>query len=220
MKLKPNKVRAWMWGVLNPIIDGLARQAELLQEGNLTWRYRNQRPEYIYPIEQFLDKDSQDNLRDLYRFPEGKLLRERSESHRQTLERANDLATAAWTSLVRDNAFREQVCESLSLFGEAYPDQTWQRMFATKDDAVNVAGERLVNDSEHLPAYYVDAPFWNTRYADFSRWQGTQPIQALRAKVAELHGLVLHLIDLLHDQRLKWSDDFDIPVAPYRDVPA
>ena len=100
-KPKPNKVRAWIWGVLNPILDGLERQASLLDRGNLTWRHRTGELEYLFAPEDYLDRNGRDNLDDMYRFDRAQELRERFTRHRQLLENAARACKVAFESLRR-----------------------------------------------------------------------------------------------------------------------
>ena len=58
------RVKAWVYTILNPVIDSLRRETELLKSGNLSWRVRSRRCEYIRPIAELIDANQQPNLED------------------------------------------------------------------------------------------------------------------------------------------------------------
>jgi hypothetical protein len=58
------RVKAWVYAILNPVIEALRREIELLRSGNLSWRVHSRRCEYIRPISVLIDWDQQPNLED------------------------------------------------------------------------------------------------------------------------------------------------------------
>ncbi len=58
------RVGAWMVSVVNPAIDSLRREAELLAKGNISWRYFSKQCEYIRPIRQYIEGNYRPNYDD------------------------------------------------------------------------------------------------------------------------------------------------------------
>jgi len=49
------RVAAWIYVVINPIIDSLQRELSFLNSGNLTWRSRTNQCELIKTIQEYVD---------------------------------------------------------------------------------------------------------------------------------------------------------------------
>src|SRR6266481_6883566 len=49
------RVAAWIYAVINPIVDSLQREASLLEVENLTWRSSSGRCEIIKLIQEYVD---------------------------------------------------------------------------------------------------------------------------------------------------------------------
>jgi hypothetical protein len=54
-KKQYRRVAAWIYTVINPVIDSLQREGMLLDLGNLTWRPSSGRCEFIKPIQEYVD---------------------------------------------------------------------------------------------------------------------------------------------------------------------
>src|SRR5258708_39504176 len=58
------RVKAWVYTILNPVIDSLRRETDLLKSGNLSWRAHSRRLEYIRPLSELIDANQQPHLED------------------------------------------------------------------------------------------------------------------------------------------------------------
>src|SRR5713226_2826837 len=54
-KKQSRRVAAWIYVVINPVVDSLGRELELLNSGNLTWRSYSGRCEVIRTIQEYVD---------------------------------------------------------------------------------------------------------------------------------------------------------------------
>jgi len=59
-------VEAWVWVILNPVMDGLRREVGLLSKGNLSWRSYSRKCEYIRHIREYIDAAQQPNYEDFW----------------------------------------------------------------------------------------------------------------------------------------------------------
>src|SRR5438874_188584 len=62
--LRSRRVQAWVYTILNPLIESLRREVYLLKKGNLSWRWPSKKCEYIRPIVEYLDKSHLPNYED------------------------------------------------------------------------------------------------------------------------------------------------------------
>src|SRR5215510_2788931 len=61
-EVSPRIIRAWFDTVLNPLLYGLSIEADVLSQGNLTWRLRTQSPVSLVPVRSLLMDLVQANL--------------------------------------------------------------------------------------------------------------------------------------------------------------
>ncbi|MGH9432455.1 MAG: hypothetical protein ACRD3T_13020, partial [Terriglobia bacterium] len=55
------RVEAWIYTVVNPLIESLRREAFLFEKGNLSWRWYSRRCEYIRPVVEYIDYEHRPN---------------------------------------------------------------------------------------------------------------------------------------------------------------
>src|ERR1035441_683016 len=64
MKLGRERVKAWIYTVINPILDGLTIEGAFLEKKNWTFRRYNRELEFIRPISSFMSYQSRPNWED------------------------------------------------------------------------------------------------------------------------------------------------------------
>ncbi|MFH0901472.1 MAG: hypothetical protein V2A73_12665 [Pseudomonadota bacterium] len=214
-KKKPGKrsprVRAWVYGVLNALIDALEREHDFLSRGNLTWRHYSGRAEYILLPEEYLDPAGQTNLEDVENYyPE---VKSALQTHRQLLTAARDAAATAHKSLVQDSAFHAAVTREIDRYKVAKPSAPY--LSESPDAILRLAAERVVNEIRDLPDHYTDADFWNFAATALTTFSSSEiPARARVAREA-LAQHTVELVQLLRELRTRLCDDFDIPPAPW-----
>lgn len=63
-RIQPRRVAAWIYTVINPIIDSLERELSLLDSGNLGWTSRRRQSETIKTIQEYVDPTQWPNYKD------------------------------------------------------------------------------------------------------------------------------------------------------------
>ena len=90
--IKPEKgserVKSWVYAILNPAIESLRRETALLKTGNLSWRAHTKRCEYIRPVDELIDPPSQPILDDF--LAEDPTLRDHFNKHDAALARLEE----------------------------------------------------------------------------------------------------------------------------------
>lgn len=114
------RVAAWIYVVINPIVEGLERELEFLKKGNLTWRSTTKRCEYIRTIQEYVDSRQWPNYKDFLNENENTIFLKTFEPHDKDLANVNSAAGEAYRILLSWEPFSDEVyrlLESLRVEG-------------------------------------------------------------------------------------------------------
>jgi hypothetical protein len=210
------RVKAWVYAILNPLIDSLRRETELLSTGNLSWRVHSRRCEYIRPITELIDPNQQPNLEDF--LAEHPTFADRFRQHDSALGAVEKATAESVQLLLRSPSFQEQVKRSLANYEALLPhNPTYPDLLEERGKITEYVAEFLVNNTRSLPRHYTLYAFWK-EYAE-----GFQPYSAgfdetkhqnVRGKARELRGISEQLRVDLEALRLTLVREYDIPAAP------
>jgi len=211
------RVKAWVYTILNPVIDSLRRETDLLKSGNLSWRVHSKRFEYIRPIAELIDVNQQPNLEDF--LAEHPTFGERFNQHDSALAILEKAVTDYVEGLLRASDFREQVRESLddyeSRLREANP--TYPDLREPRDKTAEYVAEFLANNSRSLPRHYTLYAFWKEYAAKFDaifRAFAEPTYHGVKGKTQELLDISQRLRIDLEALRLALVREYDVPAAP------
>ena len=84
------RVDAWMVSVVNPAINALHREAELLGKHNISWRYFSKQCECIRPIRQYIEGNYRPNYDDF--LAENPKFERKFEEHDRAVSKIEDAA--------------------------------------------------------------------------------------------------------------------------------
>ena len=208
------RIKAWVYVVLNPLIESFGREAELLKTGDLSWRVHSRRCEYIRPVPELVDFDQRPNLEDF--LAENPSFRERFAEHDSAVTKVEKNTTLFVRDLLASPNFQQRVAQCLSDYesrrlssNPSYPDLSDPR-----DQIPDYVAEFIVNNATSLPAHYNLHCFWEMFGEKFQEFliafkQGTT------ARAAEkLMAISGHLGADLVSLRLTLCREYDIPAAP------
>jgi hypothetical protein len=210
------RVKAWVYAILNPVIDSLRRETDLLKSGNLSWRAHSRRLEYIRPISELIEADQQPNLEDF--LAEHPTFGDRFGQHDSALAGLERATTEYVQGLLKASSFRERVNKYLEHyeahlpFNPAYPD-----LLSRRDEIPEYVAEFIVNDSKSLPRHYAMYSFWKEYAEQFQDDFGGFTESAhdnVKGKTRELLGISEQLRIDLETLRLTLVREYDIPAAP------
>jgi hypothetical protein len=223
MVLPPHsrRVEAWIYTVLNPLIDAMQRETQLLQQGNLTWRFHSKRSEFIRPTLEYIVSAYLPNLDDF--LAEHPTFRDRFDEHDDALSEAEGRARTVFEILLSSPLFQRQVKE----FADRYESQFassqphYPSLLLMKDDLPKYVAEYLINRVDALPNHYTVHKFWRefAREFELSSHEFGQPKQrqssaALGEAVDTLSEISMRLRRELESHRLFLCRKYDIPAAP------
>src|SRR5208337_1084232 len=94
------RVAAWMYAVINPVVEGLGHELEFLKKGNLTWRSTTKRCEYIRTVQEYVDSRQWPNYKDFLSDEENVIFLKEFELHDNDLLNINSVTEEAYEDLL------------------------------------------------------------------------------------------------------------------------
>jgi hypothetical protein len=217
-EVKPEKgserVKAWVYAVLNPIIESLRREAGLLRTGNLSWRLHTKRCEYIRPIEDLVDPSHLPILEDF--LAEDPTFRERFREHDVALATLGEAATESFQRLLQAPIFQGRVDQLLREYEASRQngDTTRPNLLDIATKVPEYVAEYLVNNAGSLPRHHTMYAFWESFGPEFTTFKGRVTFKATEAAARNLLETSEKLRLELESLRLSLCREYDIPAAP------
>jgi len=219
---RSNRVQAWVYAILNPLIESLRRELQLLPRGNLSWRFYSRKCEYIRPIVEYIDGDQLPNLEDFLadRLNEG--FASYFDVHDSNLSVLETSAAVFFDGLTHSRRFLNEVEKAFDEYKARsegkplYPDPA-----LIERDLPKYVAEYLINKVELLPSHYMTHKFWEefrNRFelsvAEFEPYGERESFQKFRQSVLTLNGISQELLGGLEQHRYGLCSTYDIPAAP------
>jgi hypothetical protein len=215
-------VEAWVYAVLNPLIESLGREVFLLSKGNLSWRFHSRKCEYIRPICDYIDISQRPNYEDFLADPLNPAFQEKFEAHDRALTEVEASASRFSRGLIQADLFVEKMQESLKdyeSFARGNPPCWYDE--SMRESFPRAVAELVVNRIDALPEHYGTAKFWG-KYRDkfdlsgqeFEPYGQRQSFQALVQARDALQNLADKLLQDLNTHRQLLCRAYDIPAAP------
>src|SRR5438270_10126280 len=107
------RVQAWVYAILNPLIESLEREVFLLAKGNLSWRFYSKKCEYIRPISEYIEASQRPNYEDFLSDPLNPNFPGMFENHDRALSEVESKAAEFADNLMQDKEFQAEVNRSL-----------------------------------------------------------------------------------------------------------
>lgn len=220
-KKQSRRVAAWIYAVINPIIDSLQREILLLDSGNLTWRSYSSRCEMIKPIQEYVDSTQWPNYQDFLEEHPKSIFVPGFKQHDMILDVLNSASQALFSRLLSWPAFLDSLQVALNAYeGRRESLGPTAQPLVDAGEVKEEVAQHLINNSQTLPSHYVISSFWNS--------EGRARLSSLRndATFRPVHesrtNLLKHSAKLkraLEAYRLSLSRDYDVPAAPVPGVP-
>ena len=214
------RVEAWVYSVLNPLLDSIRRELLLLGRGDLTWRAYSKGFEYIKPIKEYFDPSQLPNLEDFLADPLNPGFASEFAAHDRAVDETSSRARQFYDGLINTVLFRRQVEEAARKY-QADPRNALKPLNLGKDDLPHYVAEYLINKTEELPGYYVTHGFWkekNDQFLhpadEFEAYKQRNSFRALQRQVTKLRSTSENLVEHLERHRRDLCTKFDIPAAP------
>lgn len=208
------RVAAWIYTVINPIIDSLQREAQFLEKGNLTWRCHLRRLEYIRPVQEYVDTLHWPNYEDF--LADNAKFRLLFSEHDQAVLKVEDDASKFYDVLLQAPIFQRQVAKALETYESKVdpPQPGFSNLAYMRDDLPKYVAENLINRVEAMPQHYTIHKFWEMFAHEFQVFKDRQTFVSLSVAVQALLKASTQIRRALEDHRLLLARKFDIPAAP------
>ena len=219
---RPNRVQAWVYAILNPVIESVRRELQLLEKGNVTWRFYSRKCEYIRPIAEYIDGNQLPNFEDFLADGINDGFRASIDAHDSAVLAVEAAATTFFDGLMRSTLFLNEVKKAfdeykLSAHGKPqYPDPD-----SIERDLPKYVAEYLINSTDLLPSHYLIHKFWEefrSRFdlsaAEFEPYQRRESFQAFKRSVLALKDISQGLLGTFEKHRYWLCSTYDIPAAP------
>jgi hypothetical protein len=208
MKPGRERVKSWIYSVINPVLNGLRTEEFFLSKGNWTFRQYSRDLEFIRPVESYVDFQSRPIWED---FSSSDHIVGEQVSHRDNCrEELHRACQAAFLYLLESPGFKDQVSRCLANYQRAEGGGLGQ-------EPEKLVAERVTNNIDEVPGHYTDHRFWTAYGAQFRRFRVGEPFDR-----ADQAGRVLkdnndEVSAKLTKLRAELAEQYDIPWAPYYD---
>lgn len=203
------RFEAWIYSVINPLIDALKVENSFLKDGNWTWRFQTKDLEFILPLERYVDSVSLPNFADF--FKANRKVDLKREKHDELRASLAENCRIAFEYLVNWNEFKNKIRSNLSLY-----KQTWGYpggAVPEKDFDMLVA-QYVVNKIVKLPEHYATSKFWESLGNEFLEFRTGEKFEKLDESGKQLEKENERLLITLENFRTDLCEKYDIPAAP------
>jgi hypothetical protein len=200
------RIEAWIYTVINPLIESLKIERTFLSEKNWTWRYIQRNLVSIEPLERYINSVHQPNFDDFFTSnPKVERMREQHDEQRAALL---EHCLNAFDHLTARQDFQQKVTEKLVQYGD-YPGGATPR-----EDFSKLIAEYIINKTKDLPSHYTTAGFWSQFGQELLGFRTGRVFEELDVTGEELSKVDESLLTALKNLRTNLCKKYDIPPAP------
>jgi hypothetical protein len=207
------RVQAWVYAIMNPLIESLRRETDLLGTGNLSWRYYSKACEYIRPISEYIVSSQWPNYEDFLADNLNPGFKGRFEKHDRQVSEVESTAARLFDGLRQSGEFLKQVQDSLEEYGSV-AEPPYRPLDSIKEELPKLIAEWLINRAEDLPPHYMTRKFWQDYKGKFEDYRRPPSFQELDTATAALQDTSKNLLSDLKNHRTFLCVTYDIPAAP------
>ena len=214
-KVGPRIVRAWFDTVVNPLIESLEQEQQLLVQKNWTWRFRPGALEAIRETPAYVAVAARGNLEQFDALHPG--VARMQAAHDRGVVNLSEKCRQLHEAVRRSPALQRTFSAITSHDPLKRIDKSLRDLFGAylKSEYLDVLAEHVVNSSGSLPQYVATAPLWNAYRADFLAVLRRPGISKLAAGTTSAGASLLSqsrkMVRVLKETRLKLSLTFDVP---------
>jgi len=204
-------VKAWVYSVINPLLEALQGENTLLASKNITWRYHTQRMEFILPTREHIQPSARPNYDDLLRgYADVKPHMEQRDVKHQVL---SQVAVGCWEYLTKYDLLKPTVEGHLKQWkeeGNPYPGGA-----VPEEEFWLLIAEHVMNNVQDLPYHYTNRAFWSRFRQNFLAWRMADQFSKLEKSLADLVKSNETLAERLDRARSSLCEEYNIPAAAF-----
>jgi len=219
---RANRVQAWVYAILNPVIESFRRELQLFEKGNVSWRFYSKKCEYIRPVVEYVDGNQLPNYEDFLADGINEGFSASIDAHDSAVSAVETAATTFFDGLMRSTLFLNEVKKAFDEYKllahgkPQYPDPD-----SIERDLPKYIAEYLINRTDLLPSHYTTHKFWEefrNRFelsaAEFAPYRQRESFQAFKRSVHILKEISQGLLAAFEKHRYGLCSTYDIPAAP------
>lgn len=221
--LHSKRVEAWIYTVINPLIENLRREVFLLGKGNLSWRWYSRKSKFIRPVDEYVYYEHRPNYEDFVGDGLNPGFAHDFERHDGAVSLVESEARHFYEQLLHNPRFNNQVVRSLNEYERTVAeDPQRQSLTSVRDNLPKHVAEYMINKTLDLPAHYISEAFWEEYRSRFLETDEGRFIpsderdsyKSLDEASSTLYQLSTQVLSRLEAHRSYLSTTFDVPFAP------
>ena len=214
------RVAAWIYVVINPVIESLQQELALLDSGNLTWRPNTGRCELIRTVQEYVEPTQWPNYQDFLAEHPHSVFVPGFRQHDSKLLELDAMAQLVFQKMLSSPRFTAAVDEAFVAYENQRASLGPQAplLTHTRGDIPKMAAEYVINNAQSLPSHYLISAFWNFSGKNLLVFRDTPEFQPLQRSKDRLNGISAKLKMMLESFRLGLSRDYDVPAAPVSSI--
>jgi len=198
------RFKAWVYTVINPVLEGLRIESGFLQKGNWTFRFHSGELEFVRPVAAYVEFPSQPNLEDfLESNPEDKRIMASRDQSREALRAKCQEALAFLTG---QGTFRQKVSSCAEQFKGDFQTEVADKLVA----------ELIVNNIRSQPEHYRTFRFWSRYGEELMAFRTGEIFQQADRAGEQLAENNKQVSARLRETRKQLAEAHDVPFAPYQ----
>jgi hypothetical protein len=214
----PRTARSWVWTVINPLLQALKFEQELLERKCWTWQFMPGRLESIRDVRHMILAAYVPNLEQFVTYYP--IIRENIDIHDGEAAQLSVSCMNLQKALLDRPGLKETFKrvtsdEALSALGKNLGD-----MFTSDNDSecLGWIAQEIINGTYKLPSHINHSPLWNKYQNEFLALREIPEISynfSLANRAGEkLLQTVQHLVALLREVRDQLAQAYDVPLIP------
>jgi hypothetical protein len=215
MELGRERGKAWIYSVINPLLEALKTQSVFLKRRNWTFRFSSGNLEFIPPLHAYITYQGRPNWEDF--IASNPSARERIENRDRQREELRKACNLAWHYLVDLEEFRQKVLTSLDRFRAEEPPAYHGVSGLPDEEFHKLVAERIVNDIGNIAEDYRDYRFWSRFRDELMQFRRGPIFEQMEQAGLELGNCNNEVTAELARVREELASKLDIPWAPYYD---
>jgi hypothetical protein len=206
------RIEAWVYTVINPLIEALKVEKSFLNDKNWTWRYQIKSLEFILPLEKYVDSASLPNFEDFLKAnPQIERKRKKHDDLRAALSEKCQIAS---NHLIALEPFQEKAKLSLSTYKQESPTEEYPGGAIPEKDFDKLVAQYIINSIKELPGHYTTSKFWSRFGKELLQFRTGDVFEKLDRSGEQLEKEDERFLVTLENVRSNLCEEYDIPAAP------
>ena len=209
------RAKAWVYSVINPLLEALKIELNFLSRRNWTFRPYNQELQFIRPLDSYVEFQSRPNWEDFV--ASNPSTRQKMETRDRKRDELRKACQAAFRHLDDLTEFRQKASDCLSRFRADSPSAGYAGGATPEDNFHRLVAERVINNIVDVPHHDTDHGFWARFRDELIKFRKGPTFEQVDRKGLELEESNSEVSAELAKVRSGLAVKHDIPWAPYED---